>query len=159
MNIFAVSTDPATCARALDNRRLVKMVLETGQLLSVGRAAHGLSSPYKPTHANHPVAIWVRANRANLNWTFALLKALAAEFEFRFGKEHKTWLAFRHFGPDHVPEAGARRTPFQNSARNLAIGLDFSDIKPTTKAYRAYLKAKWDAEAPSWGPRRPPRWA
>lgn len=34
MNIFVVDEDPAICAEYLDDKRVVKMVLETAQMLS-----------------------------------------------------------------------------------------------------------------------------
>jgi len=65
MNIFV--TDPSfyKSAIALDDRRLIKMILETAQLLSGAVRLKSVFVPsilYKLTHENHPCAIWAREN-------------------------------------------------------------------------------------------------
>ena len=50
MNIFVVDTYPVLAARALCDRHVVKMVLETAQILSTISGG-----PYRPTHQNHPL--------------------------------------------------------------------------------------------------------
>ena len=68
MNIFYLSPDPAICAQYHVDKHAVKMILEYSQLLST---AHHVLDPdtdlapyiYKPTHKNHPSAVWARASR------------------------------------------------------------------------------------------------
>ena len=67
MNIFASHPDALKCAQYLDDKRVVKMVLETAQMLST---AIQLDSDYdykdlvyKPTYANHPCNVWVRQSK------------------------------------------------------------------------------------------------
>lgn len=54
MNIFIVDPTPAVCAQYLDDKRVVKMVLETCQLLNNATAilhkVPGGAIPYKLTH-------------------------------------------------------------------------------------------------------------
>lgn len=90
MNIFAVSDCPVTCAKALDNKRLVKMTLETAQLLCGAVVVCGGQAPYKLTHKNHPAAVWARKSQGNYLWLIAHFKALGAEYTKRFGKTHKS---------------------------------------------------------------------
>ena len=64
MNIFVVDHDPFVAAKMLCDKHVVKMILETAQLLST--AHHLTGSPlacklYKMTHKNHPSAVWVRS--------------------------------------------------------------------------------------------------
>lgn len=40
MNIFATDVSPVACAKALDDKRVVKMVLETAQMLSTAMHMH-----------------------------------------------------------------------------------------------------------------------
>jgi hypothetical protein len=96
MNIFYLDRDPIAAAQQHCDKHVVKMVLETAQLLSTahwlqGEAGyaerHGL---YKPTHAKHPSAIWVRDCAGNYDWTFALLCALCDEYRHRYGRQHAT---------------------------------------------------------------------
>jgi len=93
MNIFYLDRDPVRCAIMHCDKHVVKMILEYAQLLST---AHHLvdGEPsincYKPTHKNHPSAVWVRENRSNYQWLYQLLDNLLVEYTFRYGKVHKT---------------------------------------------------------------------
>jgi hypothetical protein len=62
MNIFYLNSDPERAAQLQYNKHVVKMILESAQLLC---SAHimldsEIDVPYKLTHKNHPSAIWVR---------------------------------------------------------------------------------------------------
>ena len=77
MNLFATSTDPAECARSLDDARVVNQTRETAQLVSTAIADAGLFHPYKPTHRRHPVTRWVLADGRNFLWALDHLEPLA----------------------------------------------------------------------------------
>ena len=47
-------------------------------------------APYRKTHVNHPISIWVRHNESHYNWTCNYGLALCAEYTRRYGKIHKT---------------------------------------------------------------------
>lgn len=93
MNIFYLSNDPTDCARQHVDKHVVKMILETAQLLS--NAHHMLDGDqvikpiYKLTHKNHPSAIWVRSSKSHYKWLWSLLKSLCKEYTFRYEKIHK----------------------------------------------------------------------
>lgn len=93
MNIFYLDHDPIECARQHCDKHVVKMILETAQLLS--NAHHMLDGDqvikpiYKLTHKNHPSAVWTRASKANYDWLWSLLYALCKEYTHRYGKVHK----------------------------------------------------------------------
>lgn len=94
LNIFVLSHDPVEAARQQADKHVVKMVLETAQLLCTAhRVIDGVDDSilYKQTHANHPCAIWVRESRSNYDWLYAHFEALANEYTFRYGKAHATW--------------------------------------------------------------------
>ena len=93
MNIFYLDDDPKTCAEMHCDKHVVKMILEYAQLLST--AHHEIDGDpsidcYKPTHKNHPSAIWARKNRSNYQWLWQLLQGLLVEYTSRYGKVHKT---------------------------------------------------------------------
>ena len=90
VNIFYVDTDPVTAARALCDAHVIKMTVESAQLLSTARHALGLHAPYKATHKKHPCALWVAAYRGNYEWTHAHLVALSDEYTRRFNRVHAT---------------------------------------------------------------------
>jgi len=92
MNIFYLSHCPKQAAEYQYNKHVVKMILETAQLLCT--AHHELGStievPYKPTHKNHPSAIWVRSSAEAYMWAYEHMLALGAEYTRRYGKQHLT---------------------------------------------------------------------
>lgn len=154
MNIFVTNLSPVLCARYLDNLRLNKMVLETAQLLCT---AHHLKKGsrskalYKPTHQNHPCAVWVRESFGNYNWTYRHFAALAAEFESRTGNIHKSWADLKHV-LEKVPSRirNVARTPFPNCTPHKDMDL--------IEAYRLTMKEKWandvlEGRTPKWGER------
>jgi hypothetical protein len=91
MNIFYLDRDPYEAARLQCDRHVVKMILETAQLLSTAHhELDGESPAYKATHKNHPSAVWVRSNPRHYRWTHQHLIALGSEYERRYQKVHKT---------------------------------------------------------------------
>jgi len=89
MNIFFFTKDVNLNSRLLDDKRLVKMVLETTQLLSNGLFLNNCRSPYNPTHLKHPCSIWAAKSCGNWKWLRLYGLALAKEYTRRFGKIHK----------------------------------------------------------------------
>lgn len=116
MNIFALDSDPKQAAEWMVDKHVVKMVLETAQLLSTahrlldgtmyiddsktsrphGRRVKRWRLPddreqvlYSATHINHPSAVWCRASGANYYWLYDHFNALLDEYTYRYGKIHK----------------------------------------------------------------------
>ena len=80
MNIFFSDQNPDLAAKNLDSKRVIKMVLESCQLLSNSMYERGLESPYGPTHEHHPCSIAVQHNIANYDWLLAHFIALCSEY-------------------------------------------------------------------------------
>lgn len=101
MNIFLLDVIAALAANYHCDKHCIKMILETTQLLYTawwfGRDHLDLPEldpcpwdPYRPTHQNHPSAIWARADPAHYHWLLKLGYALCKEFYERYGgKFHK----------------------------------------------------------------------
>ena len=95
MNIFYLDKDPKICAQQHADKHVVKMILEYAQMMST---AHHILNPesvtnqmlYKPTHRNHPSAVWVRQSRENYLWVSRLWIELINEYKHRYGKNHAT---------------------------------------------------------------------
>ena len=74
MNIFRLHDDPKIAAQMHCDKHVVKMILETAQMLST--AYRVLSSEkladdvgmYKMAHKNHPSTIWTRPSTENYMW-------------------------------------------------------------------------------------------
>jgi hypothetical protein len=93
MNIFFLDRDPIVASQYHCDKHVVKMILETAQLLSTAHHVLGTKHPeliYKQTHTNHPCGTWVRQSSGNYLWTHALLGALCTEYTLRYGRVHAT---------------------------------------------------------------------
>lgn len=103
MNIFALDDSPINSARWLHDRHVVKMIVESCQLLSTACKVDGAiidsyenaripwgNRLYKVTHANHPSAVWARESKHNFVWLTLHLSELLREYHRRFpGRRHK----------------------------------------------------------------------
>ena len=117
MNIFYLDPDPKICASLHCDKHVVKMILETAQLLST---AHHMSNSklaqfmYAKTHVNHPSSIWARSSKANYNWLVLLFKNLCKEYTNRYNKTHKTYREYNNFleiVPDDLPDKSFTQPP------------------------------------------------
>ena len=97
MNIFAIEQTPSgdidwvKSAQSQDNYRVVKMILESVQMLCTAiNDQHGEQvTPYRNAHLNHPSTKWVRESSANFERLVEHTLAMLDEYTERFGKIHK----------------------------------------------------------------------
>lgn len=91
MNIFYVHSNPLIAAQELCDKHVVKMVLESTQILSSVLHRYGMSeiAPYKPTHVNHPCVRWAGDSRSHWRWLLSHAEALSDEYTYRYEKIHK----------------------------------------------------------------------
>lgn len=149
MNLFATFPDPAASVIGLADRHVVKMVLETAQILSTI-----LGGPYKPTHANHPSVRWAAADPRNLSWTLDHGLALLNEYHLRYGKVHACAAVYDALTPRIAV------TP-EPPASFVYVGPEEYASGDVHASYRAYLAAKyatWGDKA-RWTKRERPGWA
>ena len=92
MNLFVLDPIPSVAARAHCNKHVVKMIVETAQVLSTVLHLKGatVDGMYRPTHRAHPCTLWAASKWANFRWAASLGLALCAEYTERYGKRHKT---------------------------------------------------------------------
>lgn len=91
MNVFYLDRDPEKAASVQCDQHVVKMILESAQLLSTAHhELDGESPAYKPTHKNHPSAVWARSDVSHYDWLYRHMLALGDEYTRRFGKVHLT---------------------------------------------------------------------
>jgi len=86
MNIFHLHRDPEVCARYHCDKHVVKMILETAQMLSTAYQRHcGMNNElYKPAFPKHPMTIWVGNSLGNYQWSLDLLKFLINQYSYRY---------------------------------------------------------------------------
>ena len=99
MNIFYLHSDPVEAAKLQYNKHVVKMILESAQMLCVAHHVYGNSNdvPYKEVHLNHPSTRWTRLCRANYMWLYDHMIALGDEYTKRYGKTHLTITKCKEF--------------------------------------------------------------
>lgn len=153
MNIFYLDEDPETCARYHCDKHVVKMILETTQLLSTAHWVTGGQGPYIRTHENHPSAKWARDNLGNYKWLCKLGIYLCKEYTYRYGKVHKSqehliWLGYNQpdlpkddFYPPTIAMAEEYRRPDLDTINNYRYYYQ--------KAKAHFLNYK-GRERPSW---------
>lgn len=93
MNIFFLDYNTKKCAEYHCDKHVVKMILETAQLLcGVHHTTNQVSDevPYKLSHKNHPCAIWARESLSNYLYLCDLGLELCKEYTYRYGKRHKS---------------------------------------------------------------------
>ena len=114
MNIFILDENPVRAARMQCDRHVVKMTLETAQMLSTVINELGGQSPYKTAHVNHPCSVWARQSVENFRWLYRHGMALSLEYTKRYGKIHKSEAVIRQ-SLDALPTVSmtpGERTPF-----------------------------------------------
>ena len=176
MNIFYVDENPMNAAEALVDKHVVKMILESAQLLSTahrvldgeeyegksktGRKAKRWLLPdsrdytmYAATHINHPSAVWCRTSIENYNWLVDHMFALMREYTHRYGKTHKCYgeLSYQLQSPPKNLKAWDW-TPMPSC---MAEDYIISD-NPLTNYRNYYRIGKLDLH--KWTKREPPRW-
>ena len=155
MNIFVLDKNPTVAAQFHCDKHVVKMVLESAQMLS---ATHTLldgeqDGLYRLTHANHPCTKWVRESNNNYNWMYCLFSALCAEYTFRYNKIHLCQTKFleRFMSPPRNISIGHK------TMQPMAMPVEFQ-VPDVVQSYRNYYKgakadiAKWNKtrKEPDW---------
>lgn len=155
MNYFYVDEDAITAARMLCDKHVVKMILETAQMLST---AHRLTeSPqadfvYKPTHSNHPSTKWLRSSQIAYKHGLQHLCALFDEYRHRYNKTHATERLLPYLS--QVPEA-LPDLPFVDPPQCMYDECRGSD---TVEAYRSYYRVRRNEIDMRWTKREAPAW-
>jgi hypothetical protein len=88
MNIFVLDRCPSKAAMKQCDKHVVKMCLETAQLLCTYFNKRGYEMPYRSTHVKHPCSLWLDENADHVSWLIAHFRALLDEYKHRYGKQH-----------------------------------------------------------------------
>ena len=165
MNIFHLSECPVESAVWQHDKHVVKMVLETAQLLSQAvrlvpewQPHFNRRDVYKVTHQHHPSSRWTRRSVPNLFWLAKHGIALSDEYSHRFWRRHKS-AAIIHLVADKIGALPAvdtdDLTPFAQ-----AMPVEFKRPDDPVAAYRAYYLAEKVHVDSNWTNRRKdlPEW-
>ena len=170
MNIFVTDPDPYISAQCLPDKHIVKMPLETCQMLSIvasSKWGHGFGTlpkldgtPYKTDKGafrNHPCTIW-----AQQRWSWLIRHGLALcdEYTYRYGKIHsceKTILHAEKIFPFQYLGSVADKT--WEFTRAMPDQWKYDDTIDTPTAYKLYIASKpWVKDNYLRKPERKPDW-
>jgi hypothetical protein len=152
MNIFFLDFDVKKCAEYHCDKHVVKMILETAQLLCSAHHVTGGSAPYKLSHKNHPCSIWVRSSLSNYLYLCELGLKLGEEYTHRYGKKHKSvevieWCLVNR---PNIHDVDFTSPP-------LAMGDEYKIGNDVIESYRNYYKGA-KSKIVSWKNREKPFW-
>lgn len=171
MNIFVLDSDATVAAHMMCDKHVVKMILESCQLLSTAHHvldgeqvvitsdkrkytsySNGNDNICKCTMINHPCTIWTRTSRDNYLWLWKHTYSLCKEYTRRYGKVHameKMLMDELYSPPRNIPKG--KVTPFAQ-----AMPDQYKDQNAVV-AYRKYYInektrfAKWKSgNEPKW---------
>lgn len=177
MNIFILNEDPRIAAGQQCDKHVVKMIVESAQMLST---AHRLLDGeieirpsksgkrmvkywrlndyredvlYKAVHMNHPCTVWCRETEENYMWLYEHFEELCKEYRYRYNKLHLTeqvLLKPLQFPPKNIPSA--RLTPFA-----MAMPNEYKSDN-IVESYRQYYMSKQDRFNMVWTRSKVPSW-
>jgi hypothetical protein len=175
MNVFYLDKDPELAAQYHCDKHVVKMIVESAQLLST---AHRLLDGelyyeksknnrnlkrwrlpdyredifYKAGFFNHPCGVWVRETSNNYGWLYSLFAFLCDEYTYRYNKVHLTCTKLRTdlaFQPVNI-------TIGEMTEPALAMP-DYCKLDDAVSSYRKYYKEE-KSRLLSWKNRGEPFW-
>jgi hypothetical protein len=180
MNIFYLDSDPKVAAQYHVDKHVVKMILESAQLLCTAHRlldGHQIKQPkvnksgkvrdvtryvldntaldstmYGTTHVNHPCTIWCRDNINNYMWLYELFVNLCEEYTYRYGKQHKTDFLLRNLLS--VAPVSISTSSFTQPAQAMPEKYRCTD---SIRAYRQYYINEKHTFA-KWSKRSVPEW-
>ena len=150
MNIFVLHENPEIAATMACDKHVVKMILETAQMMCTVVASYGHETPYRATHAKHPCTIWAAQSRANWNWLVEHGMSLCDEYTKRYSKVHKSQRVIEWCAMTHVDLPETPQTPFAQAMppqyKNECAVTAYRNYYMGEKAYFA----TWKTQTPNW---------
>ena len=185
MNIFILDEDPIQAAQLQCDKHVVKMIVESAQMLSTAHrmldgklikkpsksgkrmvnyydlyeGADDLEAEmlyYKAVHHGHPCTKWTMESSENYYWHYKHFVALCDEYTHRYGKVHKTDNLLRN-ALWTLPRniKQGSLTPFALAMKNFPDCIYPND---PVKSYKLYYHTKKEKFPMIWTKREIPEW-
>lgn len=182
MNIFILSKDPVEAAQLQCDKHVVKMIVESAQMLSTAHRmldgyvekrpsksgkrmvnywVHPIQNMednlYKAVHHGHPCTVWTMQTNANYEWHYKHFIALCDEYAYRYGKVHATDTKLRNVL--RKPPSGIKwsnlYTDFPLAMQHEPQCMHEGD---PVRSYQEYYQTKQDRFKMIWTKRDVPEW-
>ena len=152
MNIFVLDHNIKKCARYHCDKHVVKMILESAQILCTVCSQYGIKTSYSNTHIKHPCVLWAGKSIQNWRWLKKLAKALNNEFKYRYQhhENHQSYNVIKELQEPPLPNIGLTQ-------HAQAMPSKYKIPKNAVLAYRQYYIGEKKKLA-FWKRRRKPEW-
>ena len=180
MNLFILDTDPVKAAQLQCDKHVVKMIVESAQMLSTAhrmldgvlkrapsKSGKTLSKHwtlpderedvlYKAVHAAHPCTVWTMRSNNNYTWHWIHFAALCDEYTHRYGKVHSTDKLLR----ERLKELPRNIEVWYKTQFPLAMKANPECMFPDdpVKSYRMFYQTKQERFKMAWTNREVPEW-
>lgn len=153
MNIFILDHEVSKCAQYHGDKHVVKMVLETAQILcSAYHLLTNKDAPYRLTHKSHPCVVWATSCSENYDYLVELGLALAKEYMYRYGKTHKSEAVIKW-----CLENKPKGMPLKGSLDFISVVPAHCKSENVVEAYRNYYRIE-KSHIAIWTRRPTPYW-
>jgi len=168
VNIFVLDYEPELAAMWLCDKHVVKMPVESAQMMASALRRHGATdddmpltksgTPYRGGYKHHPCTVWAGECQANFWWLFRHAREICRQYSLRYNKVHACEYA--------ILSMGDRLCTLPGRTKNLSLlsRTDFVQAMPDelkrdcpVEAYRNYYRiakrsiAKYRlGNAPEW---------
>ena len=182
MNIFILSKDPVEAAQLQCDKHVVKMIVESAQMLSTAhRMLDGYQEKrpsksgkrminywvypepeleaylYSAVHHGHPCTVWTMQTNANYEWHYKHFIALCDEYTYRYGKVHATDTKLRNVL--RKPPSGIK---WSNLYTDFPLGMQHEPQcmheGDPVRSYQEYYQTKQARFNMAWTNRPIPEW-
>jgi hypothetical protein len=155
MNIFYLDEDVEKAARGHLDKHVVKMPLETAQILCTACHLNGVKDvPYKETHKKHPCVKWAAESKENIEWLWTFGMALCEEYTHRYEKTHACeGKVFEWFSKKEPLTAFPKK---RKTKHPMAMPEQYKSSDPVDSYRRYYREEK--RRIAEWTKRDPPEW-
>jgi hypothetical protein len=181
LNLFVLDEDPVKAAQLQCDKHVVKMIVESAQMLSTvhrmldGKLTRGPSKSgktmskkwihpdpemdsvlYKAVHMAHPCTVWTMTTSANYDWHYRHYLALCEEYTYRYRKVHSTDRLLSHY-LQRLPK-NIRRDGLTTFALAMKSNPECMHPSDPVRSYREFYETKQDRFKMAWTNRSVPEW-
>ena len=182
MNIFVLHKDPKIAAELQCDKHVVKMIVESAQMLSTAhRMLDGYVEMrpsksgkrmvkywvhknnnlenvlYRAVHHGHPCTVWTMQTNANYEWHYKHFVSLCDEYQHRYNKVHATDTRLRE-----VLRRAPTNTNWSNQYTPFALAMQHEPQciheDDPVRSYQEYYQTKQDRFKMVWTNRNVPEW-